>query len=400
VEEYKSLQHPNLIQLLDCRPLDDTPCLILEYAQGETLRKLLSRTNFIETEAQIGRTALQICSLLSHLHSKGFAHGNLTTGSIILVEANGETIVKVGGFCSIEASNGSSDDNENINQVNIKDTFERLTATTNKSTRIRSDVNAVAAIIYEMITGFNLNEEEHRDDQELVAISALRPDIAEVEFLKETLKKGLSKKDGYKSIVHFQNAIRSWMEKVNREFAAAAASGSTQFVKPRTDVLEKVSLIEARRSETYVPVSKRWKRQYQGLKFIEADLRSELNSLKANQIKSEATLSMLVSKAIAAKRQRKSPVRAIAEIAIASTCVVVTCGAVVNYFSTNLDSMKSKYLGVARALSRPAASTSVEAEPQIELLDYRQDSAYKRWSNSKEFGQARRIEANCQLRDK
>ncbi len=386
IDKYRTFQHPNLIKLLDCRSIDDSPCVILEYAQGETLRSFLNRSKHVETEARIIRIALQICSLLTYLHEKNFAHGNLSTNSIILVESSADSLIKVGGLCASGVAYEAIDKLRSSSDANI----ER-----NLSEKINSDLRAVAAIIYEMITGIKLDEEDHRDDEELIAISAMRPELFEVESLKELLKKGFSTNQGFKTAEQFKNAILSWLEKVNKRFASSESERQNSD-STKKNLIEK----EHSRKELKSPSSKRWAKQYQGIKFIEAELREELNTLKTNQVKSEATMSMLLSRKLAAKRQRKSPVRAITEVTLIATAVMVAGGTVITYVSTNYESIKTKYFVVARALTKPTAKILVETDQPIELLDYRQDSAYKRWTNSKVFGPPRRIETNGQLREK
>lgn len=386
IDKFKTFQHPNLIRFLDCRSIDDSPCLILEYAEGETLRSLLNRIHYIDTEARIGRIVVQICSLMSYLHAKTFAHGNLSTNNIILVESSGDSSIKIGGLCSSGIAFESLDSAGTTHSADLEKS---------SAERIQSDINTIAAIMYEMVTGIKLDADDHRDDEELIAISAMRPELFEVESLKAIIKKGLSRTEGFKTTEQLKNAVLAWMDKVNKAFASTELP--TQPLEPvRKDLLEK----ERSNRDRKMPVSKRWAKQYQGIKFIEAELRDELNTLKTNQVKSEATIAMIVSRTFAAKRQRKSPVRAVAEVALISTAVVLTGAAVVNYFSTNYETMKTKYLMVARALSKPTAKTPAEIDQPMPLLDYSQDSAYKRWSNSREFGAPRRIEVNGQLREK
>ena len=64
-----SLSHPGIIQVYDFFSEGDRSYLVLEYIDGKDLEATLSETEGFLSEAQVVRWAIQVCEVLSYLHS-------------------------------------------------------------------------------------------------------------------------------------------------------------------------------------------------------------------------------------------------------------------------------------------------------------------------------------------
>jgi serine/threonine-protein kinase len=153
-ETATELDHPNLIKVLE---FGDTPdgsfFMTMEYLEGEELRKVLDRDHALPMERVI-RILSQAALALDTAHSYGFIHRDLKPDNIFLCKTEGGDDVRILDFGSVKL------------QV---ETGAKLTAlgTTLGSPYYmspeqargaqdvdqRTDVFALSAILYEMLTG-------------------------------------------------------------------------------------------------------------------------------------------------------------------------------------------------------------------------------------------------------
>jgi eukaryotic-like serine/threonine-protein kinase len=77
-----SLNHPNILTLLDIVDFEGGPCLVLEFVDGETLRERL-RHGRLEPLAAI-EVALQIAAALQAAHAAGFVHRDIKPENVML----------------------------------------------------------------------------------------------------------------------------------------------------------------------------------------------------------------------------------------------------------------------------------------------------------------------------
>lgn len=68
-EILKNLQHPNIVKLLDFFVEDERAYLVLERIEGETLKRHVEKDGPLK-EVDVINFALQMCTILSHLHSQ------------------------------------------------------------------------------------------------------------------------------------------------------------------------------------------------------------------------------------------------------------------------------------------------------------------------------------------
>jgi outer membrane protein assembly factor BamB len=66
-----TLNHPGIVQVYDCFTEGDRSYLVLEYVRGKDLEAVLEETKGLLPEKKVVSWALQICDVLSHLHSHG-----------------------------------------------------------------------------------------------------------------------------------------------------------------------------------------------------------------------------------------------------------------------------------------------------------------------------------------
>ncbi len=86
-EVVAELKHPNIVQMLDYKVEDDTPCLVMEYIQGPSLAAYLKMLHEKKQRLPIGLVASllkSIASALDYAHSKGIVHRDIKPANVLL----------------------------------------------------------------------------------------------------------------------------------------------------------------------------------------------------------------------------------------------------------------------------------------------------------------------------
>jgi hypothetical protein len=77
-----TLDHPNLVRLVEFVPLDGAVALVLELADGGSLADLLRRRDTL-TPAEIAGTFSLVAAALHHAHGEGIIHGDVSAANIL-----------------------------------------------------------------------------------------------------------------------------------------------------------------------------------------------------------------------------------------------------------------------------------------------------------------------------
>jgi serine/threonine-protein kinase len=73
---HASIQHPNIARLYDYVFAGETPCIIMEYVEGESLDTCLAKRKRLSNE-ETEKILLQIASALAYLHQKDIFHRDI-----------------------------------------------------------------------------------------------------------------------------------------------------------------------------------------------------------------------------------------------------------------------------------------------------------------------------------
>ncbi|MGB9253723.1 MAG: protein kinase, partial [Candidatus Korobacteraceae bacterium] len=158
-----SLNHPNICTLHDVGHQDGTDYLVMEFLDGQTLAdRLIKGPLPIE---QVLRYATDICDGLEKAHRSGVVHRDLKPGNIMLTK----TGAKLMDFGLAKASVASTAVASNLTatlstppgshpltaQGTVVGTFQYMSPEQieGKQADARSDIFALGAVLYEMVTG-------------------------------------------------------------------------------------------------------------------------------------------------------------------------------------------------------------------------------------------------------
>jgi serine/threonine protein kinase len=156
-----SLSHPNICHLYDVGQQDGISFLVMEYLEGETLADRL-RKGSLPIE-QVLKCGIEICEGLERAHRNGVVHRDLKPGNIMLTKSG----AKLMDFGLAKPAVPPSPPRSGLTQTlatpqhpltaegMVVGTFQYMSPeqVEGKEADARSDIFALGAVLYEMVTG-------------------------------------------------------------------------------------------------------------------------------------------------------------------------------------------------------------------------------------------------------
>ena len=143
----QELDHPNVGRVFDVGVADGRPYLVMELIDGQSLRTLLDLRGRLPLHTALG-LATEIADALTYAHERGVFHADLRPENVLL-DRQGRAKVVDFGLCHVAVATG----------IVSLDTIARRAAylapeqVRGDSIGPRTDVYALAAIIFEMLVG-------------------------------------------------------------------------------------------------------------------------------------------------------------------------------------------------------------------------------------------------------
>src|ERR1700680_281385 len=156
-----SLSHPNICLLYDVGQQDGVSFLVIEYLEGETLADRLLKGPL--PSEQVLKYGIEICEGLERAHRSGVVHRDLKPGNIMLPKGGAKRRDFGLAKPTVPASPLSSGLTQTIGTPQYPLTAEGMVVGTfqymspeqveGKEADARSDIFALGAVLYEMVTG-------------------------------------------------------------------------------------------------------------------------------------------------------------------------------------------------------------------------------------------------------
>ncbi len=158
-----SLNHPNICTMHDVGHQDGIDFLVMEFLEGETLADRLAKGP-LPTELVL-KYGIEICEGLERAHKSGVVHRDLKPGNVMLTKTGAKLmdfgLAKASLLGAAPASSltmtisGPPADQPLTAQGTIVGTFQYMSPeqTEGKEADARSDIFAMGALLYEMVTG-------------------------------------------------------------------------------------------------------------------------------------------------------------------------------------------------------------------------------------------------------
>ena len=147
------LNHPNVIPGYDAGESNGYHYLVMEYAEGQTVRELIGREKRIPEDRALG-IALQVAAALEHAAAHGLMHGDVKPDNIIVTSAG---VVKLAdlGLTRDPTADGDSSGPASLTPYYCSPEQARgePSADGEKHIDTRSDFYSLGATLYHMISG-------------------------------------------------------------------------------------------------------------------------------------------------------------------------------------------------------------------------------------------------------
>ncbi len=174
---HMALRHPRIATVYEYMEVGDAPCLIMEFVDGETLEERIRRQPLTVQEAL--RYFASLVDAVGYVHQRGVIHRDLKTNNVKLDERGNLKLLDFGIAMGADTPRFTS-------TGNVVGTLIALSPEQLRTGRadVRSDIWALGAILYEMLTGRSPFQgaapgilTERILTGEFEAASQLRPDV-------------------------------------------------------------------------------------------------------------------------------------------------------------------------------------------------------------------------------
>ena len=143
------LHHPNIVQVHDVGQVDDLPYFTLEYVDGGTLSRRLSKQSLSVTDS--AKMMLTLAKAIAYAHSRGVVHRDLKPGNILLTR---DGVPKIADF-------GLARRTDDVSHLTVDGTIlgtpsymaPEQARGDQREIGPLSDVYTLGAILYELLTG-------------------------------------------------------------------------------------------------------------------------------------------------------------------------------------------------------------------------------------------------------
>jgi eukaryotic-like serine/threonine-protein kinase len=148
------IRHPNVVKVLDYGILLDglKPYLVMEFVEGESMRKLIREARGHLPEHDVARIMVQVCEGLSVVHAKGIIHRDLKPENIMIRTGCWvDDSVKIldFGIAQLQRETELNKDRRVVGSLGYMSP-ERLC---NGQVDTRTDIYSLGVIMYEALTG-------------------------------------------------------------------------------------------------------------------------------------------------------------------------------------------------------------------------------------------------------
>jgi Tol biopolymer transport system component len=144
------LQHPHILPLHDSGEIDHFLYYVMPYVEGESLRDRLTRERQLSIEDAL-RIAAEVLAALAYAHGRGVIHRDIKPENILL--AHGAAVVADFGIARAVTAAGGGRLTETGLSLGTPQYMSPEQATGDRELDGRSDVYALGAVLYELLTG-------------------------------------------------------------------------------------------------------------------------------------------------------------------------------------------------------------------------------------------------------
>lgn len=147
-----ALDHPNIVRLFDVCRHNDTPYLVMEYVEGETLQQTLDREGPLPYAAAADAVA-QAAAGLQHAHEKGFVHRDIKPGNLMRDRSGVVKLLDMGLARSATSEDKLTERLDAGAVVGTADFIAPEQALNSPSVDTRADIYSLGATFFALVSG-------------------------------------------------------------------------------------------------------------------------------------------------------------------------------------------------------------------------------------------------------
>lgn len=214
---YATIQHPNVVKLIDYGEEDDVRFLVLEFVEGPTLRALLQRTS---SSGLPWESAVAIfCGVLTgveEIHRRNFIHRDLKPENILIGNYGDVKICDFDLAISEQGMGGSSSSETSASGLTGSPGYLAPEIVLGELPTSASDIFSLGIVLYEMLTGARPFEApsaagEMNSIVKLPHVSLLLMNPALPARLDELIDRLLAKHPGHRASP--AGEVHNWLER-------------------------------------------------------------------------------------------------------------------------------------------------------------------------------------------
>jgi serine/threonine protein kinase len=155
-----NLQHPGIVKTLEISISYDPPYVVMEYIDGESLRRLLERGGLPWKRAV--KIMIDVCRAVEHAHNNGVIHGDIKPGNV-LVPASEKESARITDFGLSKVFDAQNNANLQISRSlnfaesasEIVGTLRYLAPEVQRGEKVDSlaDIYSIGVLLFEVLTG-------------------------------------------------------------------------------------------------------------------------------------------------------------------------------------------------------------------------------------------------------
>ena len=203
------MRHPNIVKVTRFFKANNTAYFVMEYAEGETLKDYLQRNNTLKEE-EILSIMMPILEGAKYVHTQGFLHRDIAPDNIYLTKNGMPILIDFGA-----ARDAIAEESKNISSI-VKEGYSSPEQyTINNKQNASSDIYALGAVFYRLMTGKVPSNAPHRqtallnDDMDPIGDITKEYEGKYSPQLLHAVQKALNIRatDRFSSVSEFQNAL-------------------------------------------------------------------------------------------------------------------------------------------------------------------------------------------------
>jgi Tol biopolymer transport system component len=183
-----NLQHPHILPLFDSGTVEGTVFYVMPYVEGESLRNRLRRERQLPV-ADALRIATEVAGALDYAHRHGIIHRDIKPENILLHDGSA-VVADFGIALAVSRSEGGTRLTETGLSLGTPSYMSPEQAMGERNLDARSDVYALACVVYEMLTG---EPPFSGSSAQVVVAKVLTEKPTSIRALRDTVPEGLER---------------------------------------------------------------------------------------------------------------------------------------------------------------------------------------------------------------